>query len=432
MVIEAGKALNFPEVAKCIQCGACTSACPIATYFEFSPRKIVYLTKKLRNLDYSKLWECIQCSMCSTVCPQGVPVYKLIAEIRGKKQPPSIRELVSNIMKTGVSTLPLYRSELSVKTGPKWFNGVVNDVKSRSIRHYIPATRLYATMASLVVSGTSRTRTNRIYLYPGCLALNLYPSVVRSVVDLLSILGYDIVFNINDFACCGFPLVLSGSTSDVIFAVIYAVLSSLAENTGSSLIVTPCNGCYFSLTYGRTLLRLDENIRRIVHELISRHGFKTVYDTPILLVSDIVANRVNELGVNTDAKLAVFYGCHYRAVFSYSQVMPTNLEKIAEQTSQGIVHYFGEHSCCGGFSLYNPLIAKKLSLTMLRSAKKEGAKFMVLQCLGCLMNMNRVATRSHAKKNDIAIPIHVAQLLMYVLSGSKRYVRELSFIKYLE
>jgi heterodisulfide reductase subunit C len=65
------------EIDGCIQCGTCSSSCPMAVYMDFPPRKIMAMVKNglkdeaLRNLT---IWLCPSCYACQVRCPAKIKI----------------------------------------------------------------------------------------------------------------------------------------------------------------------------------------------------------------------------------------------------------------------------------------------------------------------------------------------------------------------
>jgi len=80
-----------PSLYPCIQCGTCTSYCPVAEISDgdYNPRKLIeyfllglednVLTDKKPNV-----WECTQCYSCTENCPQGVELPEIFIYIRNR------------------------------------------------------------------------------------------------------------------------------------------------------------------------------------------------------------------------------------------------------------------------------------------------------------------------------------------------------------
>ncbi|UCE38610.1 MAG: (Fe-S)-binding protein [Thermoplasmata archaeon] len=75
----------------CLECGKCTSACPVSIYYPgFSPRLLV----KKALLDFEgdllsdkNIWDCLTCNICNDVCMSDVQLPEFIRAIRSEAQP---------------------------------------------------------------------------------------------------------------------------------------------------------------------------------------------------------------------------------------------------------------------------------------------------------------------------------------------------------
>ncbi len=65
------------EISRCIQCGTCSSSCPLAEYMEHSPRKIIAMIKqgfKDEALKSFTPWLCASCYSCQVRCPANIKI----------------------------------------------------------------------------------------------------------------------------------------------------------------------------------------------------------------------------------------------------------------------------------------------------------------------------------------------------------------------
>ncbi|HXF70332.1 MAG TPA: 4Fe-4S dicluster domain-containing protein [Thermoflexus sp.] len=66
-----------PALLSCIQCGTCSSACPLSLYMDYTPRRIIAMVREgfkhevLRSLT---IWLCASCYACTVECPKQIPI----------------------------------------------------------------------------------------------------------------------------------------------------------------------------------------------------------------------------------------------------------------------------------------------------------------------------------------------------------------------
>jgi len=73
------------ELNKCIQYGACTSACVVSRATKrFNPRLLLYAAKKGLITKSEDIWLCLNCHVCEARCPNSVKVSDVILDARRK------------------------------------------------------------------------------------------------------------------------------------------------------------------------------------------------------------------------------------------------------------------------------------------------------------------------------------------------------------
>ncbi len=71
------RASGCEEIDGCIQCGTCSSSCPMSVYMDLPPRKVISLVKNgfkdeaLRSLT---IWLCPSCYTCQVRCPAKIKI----------------------------------------------------------------------------------------------------------------------------------------------------------------------------------------------------------------------------------------------------------------------------------------------------------------------------------------------------------------------
>jgi len=74
---EIQKASGCEEINECIQCGTCSSSCPMSVYMDYPPRKIIAMVKngfKDEALKSFTIWLCPSCYTCQVRCPAKIKI----------------------------------------------------------------------------------------------------------------------------------------------------------------------------------------------------------------------------------------------------------------------------------------------------------------------------------------------------------------------
>ncbi|MFQ6108679.1 MAG: 4Fe-4S dicluster domain-containing protein [Candidatus Aminicenantales bacterium] len=75
------------EIDDCIQCGTCSSSCPMAVYMDYPPRKIMAMIKhgfKDEALRSFTIWLCPSCYTCQVRCPANIKITDVMYALKRK------------------------------------------------------------------------------------------------------------------------------------------------------------------------------------------------------------------------------------------------------------------------------------------------------------------------------------------------------------
>jgi heterodisulfide reductase subunit C len=75
------------EISRCIQCGTCSSSCPMVEYMDYSPRKIIAMIKqgfKDEVLKSFTPWLCASCYSCQVRCPSKIKITDIMYSLKRK------------------------------------------------------------------------------------------------------------------------------------------------------------------------------------------------------------------------------------------------------------------------------------------------------------------------------------------------------------
>jgi len=73
------------EINKCIQCGTCSSSCPMVSYMDYPPRKIIGMIKhgfKDEVLKSFTPWLCASCYNCQVKCPSNIKITDIMYTLK--------------------------------------------------------------------------------------------------------------------------------------------------------------------------------------------------------------------------------------------------------------------------------------------------------------------------------------------------------------
>ncbi len=73
------------NLADCIQCGTCSGICPLSIYMDYTPRRIIAMTRegfRKEVLSSKTIWLCASCYACTVNCPQGIKITDIMYALK--------------------------------------------------------------------------------------------------------------------------------------------------------------------------------------------------------------------------------------------------------------------------------------------------------------------------------------------------------------
>ena len=70
---------------QCIQCGTCSSACPLSAYMDLTPRRMIAMARAGARDDVLHSvtpWVCTSCYACTVECPKRIPITEIMHALR--------------------------------------------------------------------------------------------------------------------------------------------------------------------------------------------------------------------------------------------------------------------------------------------------------------------------------------------------------------
>ncbi len=73
------------KLHQCIQCGTCSAYCPFSAFMDFTPRRLIQLTRagfKKEVLSSQTIWLCTACYGCTAECPKEIKITDIMYALK--------------------------------------------------------------------------------------------------------------------------------------------------------------------------------------------------------------------------------------------------------------------------------------------------------------------------------------------------------------
>ncbi len=191
-------------VLGCLNCGECTTGCPAARFYDFSPREMLQIAQNgdattLWDAMQEKIWACCQCYTCNMRCRFGndiagiISVMRELSVIHGLE---STRKVLAPFGRSLTLLMTVGTQVSSDMIQPDFFrdwgpfatgSDKVWDVGTDVMRRAIPSDVLHTTRSSWEVSVQTSLELFRIYEETGVLDMlrGLDPDLTEMLIDII-------------------------------------------------------------------------------------------------------------------------------------------------------------------------------------------------------------------------------------------------------
>lgn len=233
----------------------------------------------------------------------------------------------------------------------------------------------------------------KVAVYWGCVIPTIQYGYELSVREVMPRLGVELV-ELDNVSCCGTPV-----QSVNMPAALYLAARNLAiaEKTGLTNLLLPCNGCYLSLSEATHFLSHDNKLKEEINlslkeENLQYEGSIKIWHTLNLLHDLVKEEKIRETVRHplNSLKLAVHYGCHILRPSTLQTVdapeNPRKMDNLIEWLSAKSMPYPEKLDCCGAMLLLShPDAAFSFSGLKLKAVQDWGADALVVSCPSCQM-----------------------------------------------
>ncbi|WP_432736981.1 L-lactate dehydrogenase (quinone) large subunit LdhH [Maridesulfovibrio sp. FT414] len=407
----------FSQVLRCVRCGACANVCPVYRMVGGHKMGHIYIgaigliltyffhgTDKAKNL----VQNCINCGACKEICAGGIDLPGLIKDIQARILEEEGHPLYSTFLAKMMKNRKLFHKFLRIaKHAQKPVKG-----KEGFMRHlpmiFAPdhdfralptvAEVPFRDMWSKVKPAKPAETKFKVALFSGCVQDFVYPEQSVATVESMRNKGVDLEFPM-DQSCCGLPLQMMGEKE----ACKEVALQNMKafEETDCDYILTMCASCASHLKHNYVkMLGHDSKYAIRVQEFADK-----VIDYSSFM-NDVLGVEKEDFLDSAGESVTYHAPCHLCRGLDVKHAPRELMVKAGLDYRESAE----EEVCCGFGGTYSvkfPKISEQLLEKKLKNASETGAKVLLTDCPGCVMQI-----RGGAKKKGHDLEVrHIAEFM---------------------
>jgi L-lactate dehydrogenase complex protein LldF len=441
---------EFREALRCIRCGACANVCPpyqvvgghVFGHVYTGPIGLV-VTPFHHGMEHAVEPQalCVSCNACETVCPVGIPLARMILDLRRRKvadhglpwlkraaidalaepdrfasltrlgallQAPMTATANGDGAGTGDATAPApagpvrrfvqnpllrtltpLRSQLRWRSLPALASPPLHERFERAKGSFTPPRLIPGSQ----VSG------KRIAYFAGCMTDRLYPEMGEAVVRVLRALGCDVFFPPAQ-SCCGLPAINSGDGPHALTMVQQTI--EAIDQVQADFVLSGSASCVVSMLQDYPRLLADQpgwrlRAERLAERVIDFTGF--VAREARLPAGALADGPVWTVTVHDSCQSHNCLGLQAEPRYLLQQVLG---HTVVEMTESSMCCGFG-----GSFSFEQPRVAERIVRRKLTHVDQTGAPVVVTDNPGCIMHLRGAVNASHRPQRVL----HLAEVI---------------------
>ena len=281
----------------------------------------------------------------------------------------------------------------------------------------------------------------KVAYFPGCSLEGFGKSYDESAKFTARALGVELA-TIDDYSCCG---AIEAKREDELSSYLLPArnLALAKKQMNADSLVTPCNGCHYTMRRATTELKKRPTLAEDVNRLLGDAG-EPAYDGKAD-VRHFLEYLFNEHGPDAvkakvkrplkGLKVVPYYGCLYVRPKIYSGAgkdarhdnpeYPVFMDELLRAAGAEVVEWDGKTDCCGGgHALGDEDNSLKLSASVLERARQAGADVLTTNCPLCGAALDVRYNDLKSRFGDsIQMPVtYFTQLLGLAFGGSAKDV----------
>ncbi len=362
--------VSSTDVSKCIECGECTSSCPVASIRDdFSPRKmvaeaLVRTDEERRELIEGRdLWACTTCGICNLVCPYEVDLVSFVSGLREISSERGCNPSVSPCLGF-FSTRRMRAGDTNNASKLNWITDDL-DVAEESEVYYFSGCTPFLDLAY-------QDRKN----------LDL-AEIPRSAVRLLNSVGVEPAVS-EEENCCGHDLFWMGEKDKA---------RELAESNIETIRESGADTVVFSCPEG--LRTFKENYEGLLDENI---------DLNFVHISEFLESEEVPLrGDWEEEKITYHDPCRLKHLEIFDEPREI-LDRVPNVTVEEMERNREKSPCCGvsAMARCGPL-SREMEAEKLKEAKETGASKLVVPCAKCWIHLDCAMSEDPSLVEDLTL-----------------------------
>lgn len=264
-----------------------------------------------------------------------------------------------------------------------------------------------------------------ISYFPGCTLKTKAVNFENTALAVLKKFDID-AKELNNWFCCG--AVFSLASDNLMYQLSSIRTLIKAKETGNKRLLTLCSMCYNTLKRAALLVQNDEEKRKKINDFMYKeetefngdevevvHILKLFEEIGLEKIENNVEKKVNGL------KVAPYYGClllRPKEIAIDSPEDPAIMENILEAAGCESVYFPFKTECCASYQIVNKKeIVMERTKKIVRSALKNGADLIVLNCPLCDFNLDAVQEELKLSDSNFeTIPVlYFTQLIALIM-----------------
>ncbi len=392
------------NVYLCYQCVRCTSGCPLAKHFDYTPNEIMRAIQLGQEeiLSSRTIWMCASCNVCTTRCPQGLDIAKImdylvmISRRRGIRPAiPAVDDFFKVFHRNAKLLGRAYEAGLVVELNLR-LKDPLKDVSDLGLAMIMKGKINPLPSFARVPKRVERREVapNEVAYYPGCSLHSTAIEYNMSTKAAAKALGLGLV-EPKGWTCCGSAPAHKLNPDDAVRMPLENL--ALIERSGFHEVAVPCAGCFLRFRSVQHEIREDQALKERMDEAIGYEYQDTVQVKSLL---DIMAERVEAEAIAEKVqkpleglKVACYYGCALarppKIVGARHHEYPMNMDQVVDALGAEALDWAGKTRCCGvELAITVPERGLELCLWLIEQARAVGADCIAVACPLCHANLD--------------------------------------------